>query len=208
MGKEPHSTKPRPARSADWELLHRRLEAARQGVAREVTPDGERAILRKRAETLAEQPSYTEEGKVRVEVLEFLLAGETYAVEVSWVAETCPLRDLTPLPGTPPFVAGIINVRGRIVSVLDIRQFFDLPRQGLTDLNKVIIVSDGAMEFGILADGIIGTRSIALADLQAPLPTMTGIREEYLKGLTSQRTALLDAKRLLGDKNIIVHEEI
>lgn len=197
----------RQTRPFDWERLRQRLEAARAAVVREAGPDEEREILRKRARTLALQPA-PEAGEGRLDCLEFLLAYETYAIEICWVAETRPLRDLTPLPGTPPFVAGIINVRGRILSVVDIRQFFDLPPKGLTDLNKVIILHDGEMEFGILADEILGTRTIPLAEVQSQLPTLTGIREEYLKGVTRERTAILDGAKLLADGNLVVHEEI
>ncbi|MBI2354347.1 MAG: purine-binding chemotaxis protein CheW [Deltaproteobacteria bacterium] len=191
----------------DWDSLRQRLQASREAVGRELTPDEEKAVLRKRARALARQPMQEEAGD-GLDCLEFLLTYETYAIEMRWVAETCPLRELTPLPCTPPFVAGIINVRGRIVSVLDLRQFFDLPQKGLTDLNKVIVVHNGGMEFGILADEILGTRSIPLAEVQPPLPTLTGVREEYLKGVTAGRTAILDGARLLADKGIIVHDEI
>jgi purine-binding chemotaxis protein CheW len=98
-------------------------------------------------------------------------------------------------------------VRGQIVSVIDIKKFFDLPEKGLTDLNKVVILRNGTMEFGILADVILGMRRVALRDIQASLPTLTGIREQYLKGVTRERLVILDADKLLADKNIVVHEE-
>jgi purine-binding chemotaxis protein CheW len=196
-----------PAKAIDWESLRRRLEASRMAVGQELTPDATREILKARAEELARQAG--EEGAgATLEVLEFLLSYETYAIEISWIVEAYPLRELTPLPGTPPFVLGIINVRGRILSVIDIRVFFDLPQKGLTNLNKVIILRSGEMEFGILADEIIGTRSIPLKELQPPLSTLTGIREEYLKGVTRERTALLDGEKLLADRKIVVHDEI
>ena len=118
------------------------------------------------------------------------------------------MRDLTPIPGTPPFVLGIINVRGRIVSILDIRKFFDLPEKGLTDLNKVLILNGHNMEFGLLADAVLGVRKIRANELQASLPTLTGIREQYLKGVTKERFVILDAEKLLADKKIIVHDNI
>jgi purine-binding chemotaxis protein CheW len=111
------------------------------------------------------------------------------------------------VPCTPPFVLGLINVRGQIMSVIDLKKFFDLPEKGLTDLNKVIIVSDDKMEFGILADNVLGVRSLPLAELQPALPTLTGVREEYLKGVTRERTVILDGKKLLGDRKIVIHEE-
>ena len=98
-----------------------------------------------------------------------------------------PLRDLTPLPCTPPFVLGIVNVRGRILPVLDLKKFFDLPEQGLTDLHRIILVSGNDLELGLLADVIVGVRSVPADSLQPSLPTLTGIRADYLKG--SQRRA-------------------
>lgn len=208
MGKKPQGPKPPHSGTTDWERLRRRLEAARTAVSREVTPDDGRGILRKRARALALQPLRGEDTGGALECLEFLLANETYAIEMCWVAETCPLKALTPIPCTPAFVAGIINVRGRIVSVIDIRTFFDLPHQGLTDLNQVVIVQDGGMVFGILADAVLGVVTVPLAELQMSLPTLTGVREEYLKGVTRERTAVLDGRRLLADRNLVVQDEV
>lgn len=208
MDKAPKNPESVQARIAGWDKLRRRLEDARTNVGREPTPDEKRGILRKRARKLARQEEQVQGAGAGLDVLEFLLSFETYAIEMRWVAETYPLKDLTPLPCTPPFVAGIINVRGRIISVIDIRKFFDLPEKGLTDLNKVIIVHNGEMEFGILADEILGTRTIPLTEVQPPLATLTGIREEYLTGVTRKRTAILDGAKLLSDKKLIVHEEI
>src|SRR5439155_25417175 len=126
----------------------------------------------------------------------------------SSVREVYPLKELTPLPCTPPFVLGIINVRGKILSVIDIKKFFDLPEKGLTDLNKVIIVHADEMELGILADALLGVRAIPLEELQPSLPTLTGIRAEYLKGVTKDRLVILDTEKILSDKGIIVHEEV
>jgi purine-binding chemotaxis protein CheW len=140
--------------------------------------------------------------------VEFLLSGEEYALESGYVREVYPLRELTPLPCTPPFVLGIVNMRGKILSVIDMRRFFELPGQGVTDLNKVIILHRGSMEFGILADAIIGVRTIAASELQPSLPTLTDIRAAYLKGVTKDGLVVLDAAKMLSDKRIVVHEEV
>ena len=118
--------------------------------------------------------------------------------------EVLPLQDLTPLPGTPPFVLGIINVRGEILSVLDLKKLFDLPERGLTDLNKVIILHSEKMAFGILADAILDVHAVPGQALQPPLPTLTGIRAEYLTGITPERLMIVDAERLLSDSKIVV----
>jgi purine-binding chemotaxis protein CheW len=187
----------------------RRLKAALASIEPvwEPPPEDAKRILQARAQALAREPVQETSGAL-VGVVTFLLADETYGIETSHVREVYPLKDLTPLPCTPPFVAGIINVRGQVLSVLDIKKFFDLPQQGLTDLNKVIILSNGAMEFGILADAIVDVRNVPLQSIQPPLPTLTGIREDFLKGVTAERLVILDGAKLLTDSNIVVHEDV
>ena len=170
-------------------------------------PEARSNILKARAQALAQEPESATETE-HIEIVVFLLAYETYGIETAYVREVYPLKDLTPLPCTPPFVMGIINVRGQVLSVIDVKKFFELPEQGLIDLNKVIILSDKVMEFGILADAIVGVRNIPLEEIQPSLPTLTGIREVYLRGITTERLVILDAAKLLTDSNIVVHEEV
>jgi len=192
----------------DWSAIHRRIEAINTSITKGFSPSPEdrKRILRARADFLARQPGREQAGDT-LEVVEFILANERYGIESGYVREVYPLKDYTPLPCTPPFVIGLLNVRGRIISVIDIKKFFDMPGKGISDLNKVIIIHDYNMEFGILADSILGVQEIAVRDIQPPLPTLTGIREEYLRGVTGERTVILDARKLLTDKKIIVHEE-
>jgi len=172
----------------------------------EPTPEDKRKVLKARARALAKRPEKKEADEY-MEVVEFQLASERYGLQSSYVREVYPLKELTHVPCTPQFVAGIINVRGQILSVLDIKKFFELPERGITDLNKVIIARNEKMEFGILADEILGVRLIPLRELQPSLPTLTGIRAGYLKGVTKEQLVVLDAEKILSDKKIIVHEE-
>jgi purine-binding chemotaxis protein CheW len=165
-------------------------------------------VLKERAKALARKKVVAGMNEKKLEVVEFLLAYEKYAIETSYVREVYPLRDLTPVPCTPPFVFGVINFRGQTLSVIDIKKIFDLPEKGLTDLNMVIIVRNNEMEMGILADSIFGVRSIPISEIQTSLPMMTGIREKYLKGVTKEQTVILDAHQLLTDKKIVVHEDV
>lgn len=167
-----------------------------------------RHILRARAQALARPPENAPVASALFELLEFRLAQERYALETRHVREVYPLKDLTPLPCTPPFVLGIVNVRGRIVPVFDLKKFFDLPEQGLTDLHRIILIGGHDLELGLLADATVGVRSIPADSLQPSLPTLTGIRSEYLKGVTAERLVVLDVVRLLADPKIIVHEEV
>jgi purine-binding chemotaxis protein CheW len=210
MPQEPSPHTLNQTTATDWRAVHQRLEAMRTALERGITPTaGERKnILRARAQALAREPEREEGVRGGLEVVEFLLAHETYGVESSYVREVYPLRAFTPLPCTPSFVLGIINIRSQILSVIDLKKFFDLPDRGLTDLNKVIAVHDDRMTFGILADAVLAVRSIPLDDMQPSLPTLTGIREAYLKGVTSERLVILDAGKLLADTTLIVLEEV
>ena len=192
----------------NWKEIHSRLEAAKTEFERGFQPTDEERdkILKERAKIFSRELEAKGEKDEYVEVLEFLLAHEMYGVELKYVREVYPLKELTPIPAIPAFVLGIVNVRGEILSVIDIKKFFDLPEKGLTDLNKVIILHSADMEFGILADSIIGVRNILLSEMQTSLPTLTGIREEYLKGVTKEREIILDGGKLLSDKGIIVNE--
>jgi purine-binding chemotaxis protein CheW len=164
------------------------------------------AILKARARELAREHGKAVDERGFLEIIQFRMASETYGVESAFVREVYPLRDFTPLPGAPPFVVGIVNVRGQIISVVDLKKFFNLPEKGLGDLNKVIILRDDRMEFGILADAILGVGQISL-DAIRPLPmTVSEIGTEYMRGVTADHVIILDAEKILGDKRIIVQD--
>jgi purine-binding chemotaxis protein CheW len=160
-------------------------------------------ILRQRAQAAARVPPAPERVQP-LQVVEFLMAYERYGLESTWVREVLALRELTPLPGTPSFVAGIVNVRGRVLPVVDLKAFFDLSRKGMPDLNRVLVVGEGDVEFGLLVDAVTGVVNVQPEQLQAPLPTMTGVRQEYLRGLTPDRLALLDGACIVNDPRIVV----
>ncbi len=172
-----------------------------------LSPREKKKILKDRAKLLAREPEKEETAEEYLEVAEFLLAYETYAFEMAYIREIYPLKELTPIACTPPFVLGVINVRGQILSVIDIKKFFDLPEKGLGDLNNIIILQGNSIEFGVLADKILGVRSIPVGEIQSSLPTLTDIRAKYLRGVTKERSIILDAKKILNDDRILVHEE-
>ena len=167
-----------------------------------------RTLLKNRAIAMAQEPEQKRETSTITEIIEFILAAESYGIESAFVREVYPLKDYTPLPGLPPYIFGIINVRGQILSVIDLKKFFNLPEKGLGDLNRVIILCDDQMEFGILADMVHGTQQIELEDIRDVPSTVTGIGEEYLKGVTKERLIVINAKRLLSDKSIVVNDEV
>ena len=197
------------ARTIDWEAIHRRLAVTAAAISGGLDhgPEETRRILEVRARAAARPPVKPDDAE-RLQVLAFSLAGESYGVETCHVREVCQLKDLTAVPCTPPFVAGVMNLRGQILAIVELREFFELPARGLTDLNRVIVLRGGDNELGLLADSIDGVRPVPASDLQEGLPTLTGIRERFLKGITGQMLAVLDGDRLLGDASLKVNEQV
>jgi purine-binding chemotaxis protein CheW len=175
---------------------------------REATPEEKRAILRSRAKSLAQEPERKREAEEYLEVLAFRLAHETYALETRFIREVYPLTELTPLPCTPAYISGIINIRGQILTIIDMKKFFNLPEKGITNLNRVIVVRNDDMELGILADEIIGIKNIFGDDIKPSPATITGIGAEYLKGVTEDRLIVVEAGKVLSDRRLVVHEEV
>ena len=197
-------------KSTNFSEVGQRLETARAALENIWAPSAEetRRILQTRALTLAQEASLGEGVEDVTEVLEFTLAYERYAVETQYVNQVAMLEQLIPLPCTPDFVLGIVNLRGAILPVLDLKNFFELPVKGLTDLNKIIFLQSEKVLFGILADEIIGVRNTRLRNVQSSLPTLTGIRKDYLRGVTPERVTLLDAEKLLASEYIVVQEQV
>lgn len=196
--------------SIDWNAIRDRMAVAsaviEKGAAR--SPEETRNILRARAQSLARQPVDAGMKGDFIEILEFRLANESYGIESLFISAVHPLKSLTPLPGMPPFVLGIVSVRGQTLCVIDLRKFFDLPGQGLSDLNKVVVARHNGVEFGILADAIVGFRTVPIGEIQSQLPTLTGIRQEHLKGVTPDQVIILDGATLLSGKMLMVNESL
>jgi purine-binding chemotaxis protein CheW len=162
-------------------------------------------ILTQRAQKLAGKPSADTDSLNTITVVEFNIAHEIYALELHRIRIIHPFKELTFIPGAPDFIRGVINLRGEIISVVDLKVFFDLPDQGFTNLSQVIILTSDEMEFGILADAVLGIAEIPKNDIQPSLPTLTGIREDYLKGITGNGIVILEAEKLLTDEKMCIN---
>jgi purine-binding chemotaxis protein CheW len=101
-----------------------------------------------------------------------------------------------------------MNRRGQVLAIVDLRKFFELPARGLTELSRVIVLRGSNSELGLLADTIEGVRTVIVSDLQEGLPTLTGIRERFLKGVTGQMLAVLEGGRLLMDASLKINEQV
>lgn len=167
-----------------------------------------RDLLKKRAAVMAQEPEQKTGISQTIELIVFTLGAETYGIASAFVREIYPLKEFTPLPGLPAFFLGLIHVRRQILPVIDLKKFLNLQGQGLGELNKVIIIQDDQMEFGILADAVIGAQTIDLKEIIETPPTVASSGEEYLMGVTRERLIVLDAASLLADKSIVVNDEV
>lgn len=174
----------------------------------EISPGQKKKILKERADLLKTEVEKEEITGEQLEVVEFLLANERYAIDANYVCEVIPLKELTQLPCTPDFILGIINVRGKIIAVIDIKKFFNLPEKAITELNRVIIVKYEDIELGILTDEIIGSTHIFPDKLQSSIPVIADIHNDYLMGVTRDRLMILNIKEFLLSEKIIINEEV
>ncbi|WPC03185.1 chemotaxis protein CheW [Pseudomonas benzenivorans] len=191
-----------------WAQIRQRLEQFERrlaaGFAVDVVERDERLRERSRRWATVEVEEQAEDW---LEVLSFSISGEQYAIGSEHVAEVLPLSQYTPLPGTPPYVLGIVNVRGHIVSLLDLRVLFELPISGLSDKNFVVILRSADMEFGLLIDRVLGIAQLRRDALQGELANLSGVRAAYLLGVTAEQWTVLDGERLLGAPNLRVRDE-
>lgn len=165
-------------------------------------------VFHDRAIALARKPETPSSELETIEVLVFGIGSEKYAVGSETVREVCPFKQITHVPCAPKFVKGIINLRGQIFSVIDIRSLFGLPNPESPEDGKVVIIGLDNMEVGILADDVLGVRHFPIAEIQRDLPTLRGIQEKYLYGLTTDRIVIINVENLLTDDSIVVHETI
>ena len=172
-----------------------------------MSPEKIRQILEARAcELRAVGPQ--EDAEELLEIIEFTLGKEHYAFPLQWVSEVCRIGEVTEIPGTPAFVKGIVNLRSRIYSVVDLVKLLALPGNldgdsGLDDRLLLVLVSQ-EMEFAVCIDHLEGVRLVPLKLFQTSIPTLSGVQAEYLKGVTADHLILLDAEKLLTDKKIVV----
>ena len=138
----------------------------------------------------------------------FSLANETYGIPTDYVRDVQPLRQVTPVPCTPDFVVGVINIRGSIYSVIDIRSFFGVPPQEITPVTKVIVVDTEDLQVGILADDVSGAMSVPRDEINPPLAAQATIKEEYIEGVTNDMLIILNLEALMQDERIVIHEEV
>lgn len=171
-------------------------------------PDDKNSILKQRARLLMVKPRKYDKSPEKIELLEFSISDEHYGIVVEYICEVISSKEFTPLPCTPNFILGIINVRGKIIAVMNLKKFLNLPDKTEIGNNKIIMVKHGDIELGILADEIFGSRDVILNKLQPAVTTVSGILNDYITGVTEDRLIVLNIKTLLENDRIIINEEV
>jgi len=143
----------------------------------------------------------------KMDVVVFSQAAARYAVESVYVREVQPGIELTPLPCTPSFVAGVINVRGDILAVIDLRIFFGLQAVVAEPPTHVIIVEPADSAFGILADTAPGTDTVFLRELEISHAGPDGLRR-FVKGEDGDRFVMLDLPGMAADARLLVNDHV
>jgi len=160
-------------------------------------------ILRDRARRLAVVPAQAGSSKW-AEVVLFAVRGERYAIEAPLLRMVHRATNLTTIPCTPPFIAGMLNVRGEVVIVLDLAAALGLPGEAPADAKRSMLLAEhGQVRVGLLVDEVIGIRRLALGALDPPL---TG--DEFVVGIAEGNTVLLNLERLLANRRFDVFEEV
>jgi chemotaxis signal transduction protein len=193
--------------SADPVAVHAALPPPGRDVVAEVEdPDRVLAILEKRAKKMARTLKPIND-VVPVEVLKFRMANQEYGLSMDYIREVILTGEITPVPGTPEYISGICAIRGEIISLVNLREFFKIHGKGLTDLNRVIVITDGNITFGILADFITGIDTVLKEKLEPIRSGQTPIAEKFLLGGIGD-LIVLNAATLLADPAMVISDTV
>jgi len=189
----------------DWQEAYARLERVRRALeaGAEPGPEEAAAIMRQRAQALARPTEVAEALAETQDALVFCRGEESYAVEMAHVADAAALRELTPVPGLPPFILGVVNHRGRIVAILDLRTLLVPSDAKPAPRGFVVMAEAGGKSFGILADSIKGATALAVDDLG---PAPAGLGPGLVRGVTADMIAVVDLEAVARDPRIVVDE--
>ncbi len=132
----------------------------------------------------------------------FQLENETYGINVMQVQEILRYSDIAPVPGSPDYVLGIINLRGNVVTVIDTRSRFGLMPSEITDNSRIVIIEAEKQVIGILVDSVAEVVYLKKSDMEAAPHVGTEETSQYIQGVTNREDGLLilvDLDKLLSE---------
>lgn len=168
-----------------------------------VDADGVRRILEERARQLA-RSSDDDADTETAGLIVLAIGDERYGADMVAVQEIEPLQRLTPLPGTPAHWAGVVNLRGDMYPVLDLRRYLGLSGT-VADDPKVALVCDDGLSIGLMVDDVEEVRHVPVGDISPPV-AHGGARAEVVRGVTSDMLSVLDLHALVCDQSLVVED--
>lgn len=135
----------------------------------------------------------------------FMLDNETYGIDVMQVREVLRAPEISPVPGAPAYVLGIINLRGNVVAIIDTRTRFRLPAREVDDSSRIVILEAGDHVVGFMVDSVREVVELRGSDVESPPDTGSGDSARFITGLCNRKDGLLilvDANRLLSEEEL------
>jgi purine-binding chemotaxis protein CheW len=184
--------------ATDWEQVRQRIAQAEAVLSKldETKPEVLREIWTRRAQELAQKPVQEDQAQ-QIQLVLARLGNELYGLDAQFVYDIKPAAQITPVPRVPDWVAGVVNLRGRIFSIVDLQKFFGLNQAEQDQENHtrdtngfLIVVEIPEMEVALLAQDVLNVESIPISHIQETTGTVRGLRPEYVRGV---------AKRLGGN---------
>ena len=168
-------------------------------------------ILRSRARLLARPLVMEQDRQIVFELIEFKACGRRLAVETKFVDEAITIKDISLVPQTSPLVRGITNVRGQIVTVVDLSVLFDI-KQSAADASLAtpsskaansasdgLILRFGALRLAVCVDEVLGVRQLDSGELSQGFSGLSDRLSQFTVSLTTDLLIILDAKRIFTD---------
>lgn len=142
----------------------------------------------------------TQKGKF----LTFCMGNEFYGIEIKYVTEIIGLQPITEIPEMPEYIKGIINLRGKIIPVMDVRLRFKKPYREYNDRTCIIVIEIREVSIGLIVDSVSEVISIPDEEIVAP-PNVAKEGNKYIKGIGkvgSEVKLLLDSDKLLNETDL------
>ncbi len=142
---------------------------------------------------------------VSEEVLQFVtftLGNEEYAVDILNVQEINRITDITQVPNSPDYVEGVINLRGKVIPVINLRTKFHMEEKPTDDTSRIIIMEISEITNGLIVDSVSEVLRIASSSLEPPPPMSSDIQSHFIKGIAKLDTRLI----ILIDLNKLLNE--
>lgn len=154
---------------------------------------------------VAQDMDQSETDSMQGRYLTFMLASEGYGLEIRYVTEIIGIQEITCLPDMPEHVRGVLNLRGKVIPVLDVRLRFHLPERDYDDRTCIIVVDVDERSVGLVVDKVSEVIDIPMSDIEPAPKTSSSSGRAYIKGLgkiDQQVKILLDIESLVQDEDL------